>query len=721
MKYIKFLGNSKHQVPEKWNVSNYKYYTFTKTLPDESTVTGMYKTRGLIRNGKQEIIIVKENGVTKTEYAFLDKKGESYDIYDVNGTKTGSVVSEKYQDPANGHKYVEIGGLKWATVNIGAKSPTDFGLYFAWGETQGYTAEQCGDEEGQRKFSMNEYKYATNIQDNYNADMTKYNSTDNKTVLDLSDDAASVNWGGYWRIPTKEEIDILISSTTNEYVTNYQGSGVSGRLLTSKEDESIKIFFPTSGHYHTGRFMSEPGFYKTSSLSENNIMNSYVMNIFGYTLYQTTYQRYVGSTIRPILDYQEEQETPSNGINTNGHDYVDLGLPSGTLWANINVGALSETGYGNYYQFGKGADPYEITNGTIDYEGTEPVLDLSVDTARQVWGGDWTMATAGQFGELLEYTTHYYVQDFNNSGISGEVFISTSDDTKYIFLPGGNYWTSNSKADDDSVIFQVDSYLLNLSDGRLRNEHSYVRPVITPKFSPNNNQIIYFAYSQIQSGYSMDPRAFSSTIQEHTFNNGIGIITCEEDLTYLGSDYGFFTSPDYYGGTYQVYKVLLPTTITSLGGFGGTSITELNIPESVRTIIRNGLYSSYDLKNINSLENITSIDDSAFANCGNIEHLVFGSNIESIGDAVISAQNSNLKTVTIKATTPPVTDDHVFDKVTYHGGSASYVRLPQLYAIFVPSESVDSYKAAVGWESYADIIYAIGTEVQDPSVYNGGK
>ena len=69
----------------------------------------------------------------------------------VSLTKDDSKV-HYFGDPYNGHQYVEIGGLKWATMNIGASQPSDYGLYFAWGETQGYTAEQVGYGEGQRYF-----------------------------------------------------------------------------------------------------------------------------------------------------------------------------------------------------------------------------------------------------------------------------------------------------------------------------------------------------------------------------------------------------------------------------------------------------------------------------------------------------------------------------------------------------------------------------------------
>ena len=90
----------------------------------------------------------------------------------------------------------------------------------------------------------------------------------------------------------------------------------------------------------------------------------------------------------------------------NGHEYVDLGLPSGTKWATMNVGASSETDYGNYYQFGKGADTYQVTSGQSIYSGTEIPLALSADTAAQEWGDDWHMPTSDQLAEITDNTTY---------------------------------------------------------------------------------------------------------------------------------------------------------------------------------------------------------------------------------------------------------------------------------------------------------------------------
>ena len=78
-----------------------------------------------------------------------------------------------------GHDYVEIGGVKWATMNVGASTVYDTGLYFQWGDTKGYTREQFGTKRGQKHFDWYDYKW---IEDE-NLVPTKYNEDDEKTKL----------------------------------------------------------------------------------------------------------------------------------------------------------------------------------------------------------------------------------------------------------------------------------------------------------------------------------------------------------------------------------------------------------------------------------------------------------------------------------------------------------------------------------------------------------
>ena len=130
----------------------------------------------------------------------------------------------------------------------------------------------------------------------------------------------------------------------------------------------------------------------------------------------------------------------------NGHDYVDLGLPSGTKWATMNVGASSETGYGNYYQYGKGTAQYAATSGQSNYSGTENPLATSADTAAQEWGGSWHMPTRAQMQELTANTTYEWT---TINGVNGGKF--TAQNGNYIFIPAAGRYSNG-------ILYSADIY-----------------------------------------------------------------------------------------------------------------------------------------------------------------------------------------------------------------------------------------------------------------------
>ena len=97
--------------------------------------------------------------------------------------------------PKPTYNFIDLGlpsGTLWCDRNLGASSPEDAGLYFQWGDTQGYTAEQVGNEEGQKSFIWGDYKFSVNGSD---TNFSKYNNSDSKSVLDLEDDAANIMLG----------------------------------------------------------------------------------------------------------------------------------------------------------------------------------------------------------------------------------------------------------------------------------------------------------------------------------------------------------------------------------------------------------------------------------------------------------------------------------------------------------------------------------------------
>lgn len=185
------------------------------------------------------------------------------DIKLVKAMRVKKQDSTRYK--TNGYAYVDLrlpSGTLWATMNVGAQSETDPGLYFAWGETQGYQVQLVhGDKEEDyyevvdKSFDESNYQYGQltavhageSIQLSFA--VTKYNGNDEKTVLDLEDDAAHVNMGGDWHMPSLEQIEELLNTdyVTNEFVENYNSSGVSGVLFTSVADNTKKLFIPFNG------------------------------------------------------------------------------------------------------------------------------------------------------------------------------------------------------------------------------------------------------------------------------------------------------------------------------------------------------------------------------------------------------------------------------------------------------------------------------------------
>lgn len=169
-------------------------------------------------------------------------------------------------------------GLKWASFNMGASKPEEYGDYYAWGETEPYYSSQdplTWNEEKKSGYVWASYKWCMGS----SREMTKYCSesscgydgfTDNKTVLDPEDDAASVNLGGKWRMPTDTEFTELRNNCIWEWISV---NGINGRKVTGPNGNSI--FLPAAGYrggtslYVAGSY----GYYWSSSLSTGNSSN----------------------------------------------------------------------------------------------------------------------------------------------------------------------------------------------------------------------------------------------------------------------------------------------------------------------------------------------------------------------------------------------------------------------------------------------------------------
>lgn len=209
-----------------------------------------------------------------------------------------------YNLNTNGHEYVDLdlpSGTLWATMNVGASKASDYGLYFQWGDTQGYTKDQVGTGEGQKKFASDWSDYKWNPSGDGET-FTKYNKTDNKNVLDLEDDASHVNMGGSWHIPTSEQIEELIDNTTSAWTTS--DDGVSGVTFTSKKDESKSIFIPAVGFAFDGSVndIGDDGNVWSSMLNTDDVYNGqYLYFVSGNASYDDDLRNY-GFSVRGVID-----------------------------------------------------------------------------------------------------------------------------------------------------------------------------------------------------------------------------------------------------------------------------------------------------------------------------------------------------------------------------------------------------------------------------------
>ena len=183
------------------------------------------------------------------------------------------------------HDYVDLGlSVKWATCNVGATTPEEYGDYFAWGET-----------EAKQNFSWEIYKWCHGTK----STITKYNATDGLTTLLPEDDAAHVNWGGQWRMPTKEELTELREQCTWKWVTI---NGIKGNKVTGPNGNSI--FLPAGGSYNTFddqlNLAGVHGWiYSSTKSSVDNQAQEMGTSSSGAA--QTSCSRCLGLNIRPVL------------------------------------------------------------------------------------------------------------------------------------------------------------------------------------------------------------------------------------------------------------------------------------------------------------------------------------------------------------------------------------------------------------------------------------
>ena len=387
---------------------------------------------------------------------------------------------EEETNTINGHEYVDLGlpsGLLWATCNVGANSPEEYGNYYAWGETE----------------TKSEYTQANSV---------TYGRQMNDITGNAQFDAATANWGDGWRMPTTDEQFELMCYCDVELTSI---NGVDGWKLTSNKNGNY-IFLPLTGFISEELLTREGwmGHFWSSTPTNSELARQLDINDIGEFSF-SRYGRCYGLTIRPVSggnftrpeEQPEEPETP----NANSHEYVDLGLPSGLLWATCNVGANTPEACGDYFAWGETVTKSEYTEencptygltisqlqsqGYIDGEGN---LTPQYDAATANWGGDWRMPTYDELNELCTnctwtWTTQNGVNGYNVEGPNGNSIFLPAAGFRYMSsLEGhgdlGIYWSSATNESNSYIlILDVDDGYFGMDEDYRRNGHS-VRPVI---------------------------------------------------------------------------------------------------------------------------------------------------------------------------------------------------------------------------------------------------
>ncbi len=320
------------------------------------------------------------------------------------------------------HEPVDLGlSIDWASCNLGASAPEQYGAYYSWGETATKSV-----------FSWNTYRYG-------NSDaLTKYNKSDGNRTLAPENDAASAAWGGTWRMPTKAECAELLDKCTWTWSNR---SGVNGYIVTGPSGNTI--FLPASGQ-REGSEASDVGSwgcYWSATLNHRSILVAESLSFDQGLSSVEVASRIVGQAIRPVCT--------KNSVEVSLPDpstYVDLGLS--VKWATCNLGAKNPWECGEYYAWGeteeKRPDNYRYYSyGWCNYKFGEKDFILKYtahdgkvnledgdDVASLKLGTPWHMPSVAEFEELIKkcrwtWTTWHSIKGYKVTGPNGN----------FIFLP----------------------------------------------------------------------------------------------------------------------------------------------------------------------------------------------------------------------------------------------------------------------------------------------
>lgn len=609
---------------------------------------------------------------------------------------------------------IDLGlSVNWADMNVGAKYIEDYGNYYAWGETS--TKETYNRD---TYFDGQTY--------------TKYNYEGGKTVLDPEDDAAYVNWGDSWRMPTKAEWQELIDSCTWTWTTQ---NGINGYKVTSnKEGYTDKfIFLPAAGGrsgnglYDVGSF----GYYWSSSLYNsysNNAWDLYFLSSGYHSL--RNYYGFIGRSVRPVL--QASSISSSSSANDTIHIYSnecdDYQTFIGSHGDQLTMSAQSDQ-WSHFVRWNDGNtdNPRTITtNGNADYTVYFETYRYSVrvqsdDAARgsayisKVVKGD-TIEYNDSVGSFeagsevfLAYQANYgyhFVQ-WSDSVTDNPRTIYLTQDTAFtaVFAPN-NYIITTASANPEwgtttgdtiapfatevhiSAIPNYGYYLERWSDNNVDAVRSIVvseDKTYTAIFAPRNFRIETKTDS-IRGSISSVPRArYLDTVEVNAIPN-----RC----------FSFAQWSDNVTDNPRSFIIVKDTTIEAIFNYiqsdkcgkDSALIWTLDTTNLALDITGAGALTDiytygYFIKSASLGDDISSIGTDAFAYCDRLKTMIFGTGLKIIEQGAFPSAAS-IDTITCYSQRPPTVNNGAFVNLAYST------------VVYVPFEYLETYKMHDFWGIY---------------------
>lgn len=356
----------------------------------------------------------------------------------VYGEKLQFTTQPKFPEP----EIVDLGlSVKWAKWNMGAKSESDYGGYFGWGDPTG------------ELFSNDVTEYAKGLT--------------TKDIGGTKYDIARAQWGGKWRLPTAKELKEL-EKCTWAYTQDYNGKGITGWIVSNNGNQ---IFFPCAGWRradNSSHGISDDAYYWSSELADFDPNSAKYAQLLGKNFIEiTTSLKTILTPVRAVYDEPGETYTPDptpdpgtdptptptpdpdpqpEPPSPTAGKAVDLGVS--VMWADRNVGANKSSDAGKYFAWAEINDKTEYTKqsytsgydtltGTFtDSVSVNHIAGSKFDAARMSWGGTWRMPTDDEVEELKNNCTlEWTFQD----GIPGYLVTSKKNAKNHIFLPAAGY------------------------------------------------------------------------------------------------------------------------------------------------------------------------------------------------------------------------------------------------------------------------------------------